>query len=107
MVTVARAAALASIVTLLTAAPGWSQSGTATGEAKKTDANCNAPSTVGSAQQPPSSGSTSMSIDKSAILPSAGGHANSAAPTVQSDGKSMEAREDCPPDTTSPTPAGK
>jgi len=48
-----------------------------------------------------------MSIDKSAILPSAGGHANSAAPTVQSDGKSMEARQDCPPDTTSPTPSGK
>lgn len=103
MITVTRAVALASIVTLLTAAPGWSQSGTATGEAKKVDANCNTPSTVGSAQQ----SSTSMSIDKSAILPSAGGHANSAAPTVQSDGKSMEARQDCPPDTTSPTPSGK
>jgi len=31
MITVTRAVALASIVTLLTAAPGWSQSGTATG----------------------------------------------------------------------------
>lgn len=42
---------------------------------------------------------TSMSVEKSAILPSAGGHANSAAPTVQSDGKAMQVRPDCPPET--------
>jgi hypothetical protein len=40
-----------------------------------------------------------MGVEKSAILPSAGGHANSAAPTVQSDGKPMEVRPDCPPET--------
>jgi len=42
---------------------------------------------------------TSTSMEKSAILPSAGGHASSAAPTVQSDGKPMEVRPDCPPET--------
>lgn len=42
---------------------------------------------------------TSMAVEKSAILPSAGGHANSAAPTVQSDGKPMQVRPDCPPET--------
>ena len=42
----------------------------------------------------------SAAIEKSAILPSAGGHANSAAPTVQSGGKPMEVRPDCPPDQT-------
>lgn len=38
-----------------------------------------------------------MAVEKSAILPEAGG-ANSAAPTVQSGGKPMEVRKDCPPD---------
>ena len=42
----------------------------------------------------------SAAVGKSAILPSAGGHANSAAPTVQSGGKAMEVRPDCPPDQT-------
>ncbi|MDP1881405.1 MAG: hypothetical protein Q8K88_00845 [Bradyrhizobium sp.] len=40
---------------------------------------------------------TSMAIGNSAILPDAGG-TNSAAPTVQSGGKPMEVRKDCPPD---------
>ncbi|MDP1584166.1 MAG: hypothetical protein Q8M18_12145 [Bradyrhizobium sp.] len=40
----------------------------------------------------------SLATEKSAILPSASGHANSAAPTVQSGGKPMEAGKDCPPD---------
>jgi len=39
----------------------------------------------------------SMAMEKSAIVPEAGG-ANSAAPTVQSGGKPMEVRTDCPPD---------
>jgi hypothetical protein len=38
-----------------------------------------------------------MAIEKSAILPDAGG-SNSAAPTVQSGGKPMEVRPECPPD---------
>ena len=41
--------------------------------------------------------SNSMAMEKSAILPEAGG-ANSAAPTVQSGGKPMEVRSECPPD---------
>jgi hypothetical protein len=38
-----------------------------------------------------------MAMEKSAILPDAGG-SNSAAPTVQSGGKPMEVRPECPPD---------
>lgn len=41
--------------------------------------------------------SNSMAVEKSAILPEAGG-ANSAAPTVQSGGKPMKVARDCPPD---------
>src|SRR4051812_12278522 len=40
----------------------------------------------------------SMAMEKSAVLPEAGGHSNSAAPTVQSAGKSLEVRAECPPD---------
>ena len=38
-----------------------------------------------------------MAVGNSAVLPEAGG-AHSAAPTVQSGGKPMEVRKDCPPD---------
>jgi len=41
--------------------------------------------------------SNSMAMEKSAVLPDAGG-ANSAAPTVQSGGKPLEVRSECPPD---------
>ena len=41
--------------------------------------------------------SNSMAVEKSAILPEAGG-SNSAAPTVQSGGKPMQVAKDCPPD---------
>jgi hypothetical protein len=41
--------------------------------------------------------SNSMAVEKSAVLPDAGG-ANSAAPTVQSGGKPLEVRSECPPD---------
>jgi hypothetical protein len=40
----------------------------------------------------------SMAVEKSAVLPDAGGHANSAAPTVQSGGKPLEVHSECPPD---------
>ena len=39
----------------------------------------------------------SMDVGKSAVLPDAGG-SNSAAPTVQSGGKPMVVRKECPPD---------
>lgn len=41
--------------------------------------------------------SNSMAVEKSAVLPDAGG-ADSAAPTVQSGGKPMRVARDCPPD---------
>jgi hypothetical protein len=41
--------------------------------------------------------SNSMAVEKSAVLPDAGG-SNSAAPTVQSGGKPLEVRSECPPD---------
>jgi hypothetical protein len=41
--------------------------------------------------------SNSVAVEKSAIVPEAGG-ADSAAPTVQSGGKPLEVRPDCPPD---------
>ena len=41
--------------------------------------------------------SNSMAMEKSAVLPDAGG-SNSAAPTVQSRGKPLEVRSECPPD---------
>jgi hypothetical protein len=40
----------------------------------------------------------SMAMEKSAVLPDAGGHGSSAAPTVQSAGKPLEVRTECPPD---------
>jgi hypothetical protein len=40
----------------------------------------------------------SMAMEKSAVLPEAGGHSGSAAPTVQSAGKPLEVRSECPPD---------
>lgn len=48
-----------------------------------------------------------MNVEKSAILPSAGGHNDSAAPTVQRDGKAVEVQPDCPKDPADPTKSGK
>jgi hypothetical protein len=62
----------------------------------KPETSCNTSTTTGNADK---TIGTSTAMEKSAILPSAGGHANSAAPTVQSDGKPMEVRPDCPPET--------
>ena len=66
--------------------------------AKQPDTSCTTTTgaaTSGSGEQKTAN---SLAMEKSAILPSASGHANSAAPTVQSDGKPMEVRKDCPPD---------
>ena len=64
----------------------------------KAETSCNTTSAAASGNAAATTG-TSTGMEKSAILPSAGGHANSAAPTVQSDGKAMEVRPDCPPET--------
>lgn len=54
---------------------------------------------------PPSNGAAawdSQTVGKSAILPSTGGGATSAAPTVQRHGLPVEARSDCPPVSNTP-----
>lgn len=66
---------------------------------EKPETSCNTTSPSGTTSGNAKTADTSMGVEKSAILPSAGGHANSAAPTVQSDGKAMEVRPDCPPET--------
>lgn len=76
---------------------------TAAPSAQKQETNCTTTATTtGAATSGSGSGeqktADSLAVEKSAILPSASGHANSAAPTVQSDGKAMEVRKDCPPD---------
>ena len=67
------------------------------GDANKAETSCTTTgaATSGSGEQKTAN---SLAMEKSAILPSASGHANSAAPTVQSGGKPMEVRKDCPPD---------
>lgn len=86
----------ATFASLLAATPSLAQGASASSEKPETSCNTKSSSTtVGSAK----TADTSIGIEKSAILPSAGGHANSAAPTVQSDGKPMEVRPDCPPET--------
>ena len=80
---------------LLVAGAAAAQSST-TPSVAKPETNCTTSSaaTTGSAGEKTSN---SMAMEKSAILPEAGG-ANSAAPTVQSGGKPMEVHSECPPD---------
>jgi hypothetical protein len=71
-----------------------SASASAQDKSQESMTNCSPPSgaaTTGSA------GQNAQAVEKSAILPSAGGQpGSSAAPTVQRDGKSVEVRRDCP-----------
>jgi hypothetical protein len=90
----------AGLAALFAVTPAFAQTPSA---ANKPETNCT-PSSAASGTAAPSGGQTTgstgnaMAIEKNAILPSASGHANSAAPTVQSDGKPMQVRPDCPPD---------
>jgi hypothetical protein len=70
------------------------QSTTPSSEKPETSCTTSSAATTGSAGEKTSN---SMAMEKSAILPDAGG-ANSAAPTVQSGGKPMQVRSECPPD---------
>jgi hypothetical protein len=70
------------------------------GDASKDLTNCK-PSSVQN-QTTGAASSDAQAVEKSAILPSAGGHENSAAPTVQRDGESVEVRPDCPQDASQP-----
>lgn len=85
----------AGLAALIAATPVLAQ--TSQQAPNKPETNC-----TPSAASGQTTGSTGQSTDigKNAVLPSAGGHAQSAAPTVQNDGKPMQMRPDCPPDQT-------
>jgi hypothetical protein len=85
----------AVLAAMLAATPVLAQS-----RADKPETNCTPSASAAERSGGQTTGSTgnSMAIEKSAILPSAGGHANSSAPTVQNDGRPMQVRPDCPPD---------
>lgn len=81
---------------LMLAAASLMLSGSAFGQdnPQKNMTNCSPPS---AAVTKGSGGPTGQAVEKSAILPSAGGEVgSSAAPTVHRDGKSVEMRSDCP-----------
>jgi hypothetical protein len=61
------------------------------GDEKKTETNC-----------PPSNPANAQAQEKSIILPNAGGHENSAAPTVQRDGQTVTIDPKCNADPTMP-----
>ena len=79
---------------LFAVTPALSQTSAPASAKPETSCNTASNTTTGSAGK---KADTSMAMEKSAILPDAGG-VNSAAPTVQSGGKPMEVRSECPPD---------
>ncbi|MES2192779.1 MAG: hypothetical protein V4517_00065 [Pseudomonadota bacterium] len=89
-------ATIAVLAGLLTAGVAFAQTTPPAGDTTKGMTNC-ATTGAATAGHGEDKTNTSMAIGNSAILPEAGGK-NSAAPTVQSDGKAMEVRKDCPPD---------
>ena len=70
------------------------QSTAASGDKPETACTTSPAATTGKGEEKTAN---SVDVGKSAVLPDAGG-ANSAAPTVQSGGKPMVVRKDCPPD---------
>ena len=88
---------VAAIASLLAATQSPAQT-TGPAASEKPETSCSTISLSAPASGTTKSADTSMAIEKSAILPSAGGYSNSAAPTVQSDGKAMEVRPECPPE---------
>ena len=84
--------AAAVLVALLTGA-AIAQPAT-TGQKPETSCTTSPAATSGHGEEKTSN---SMAVEKSAVLPDAGG-ANSAAPTVQSGGKPLKVTDDCPPD---------
>lgn len=87
----------AAFAALFAATPSPAQ--TPGSASEKPETSCNTTPSGTTTGNADTKAQTSTSMEKSAILPSAGGHANSAAPTVQSDGKPMAVRPDCPPET--------
>jgi hypothetical protein len=85
------AAIFAAALSVSTAA---AQSTAASGDKPETACTTSPAATTGSGEEKTAN---SMAVEKSAVLPDAGG-ANSAAPTVQSGGKPLKVNPDCPPD---------
>ena len=79
---------------LLIAGVAAAQTAAPSGAKPETSCTTTGAATAGSGEEKTSN---SMAMEKSAVLPDAGG-ANSAAPTVQSGGKPLEVRTECPPD---------
>lgn len=88
--------AMVIVIGALAAGSASAQTTTPSADTNKAETNC---ANTGSATSGHGEDktNTSMAIGNSAIVPEAGG-TNSAAPTVQSGGKAMEVRKDCPPD---------
>jgi len=86
--------AAAILLGTLVVGPAFAQSTTPSGQKPETSCTTTGAATSGSGDEKTSN---SMAMEKSAILPDAGG-ANSAAPTVQSGGKPLVVSKDCPPD---------
>ena len=88
----------AILVGLFAAGSASAQTAAPSAEKQETSCTTSPGATTGTARPAATNSTNSMAVEKSAILPSAGGHAASAAPTVQSDGKPMQVRPDCPSD---------
>lgn len=86
--------AAAILAGLLSVGAAAAQSTTASSEKPETACTTSPAATSGSGEEKTAN---SMAIEKSAVLPDAGGQ-NSAAPTVQSGGKPLKVSPDCPPD---------
>ena len=86
----------AGFAALIAVTPALAQTSQPTQD--KPETNCTTSGTSPGNRQTSGSAGNAMAMEKSAILPSGEGHANSAAPTVQQDGKPMQVRPDCPPD---------
>jgi hypothetical protein len=86
-----------ALAALFAITPALAQTTAPTSVKSETSCTTASNTTTGSAGK---TADTSMAMEKSAILPDAGGEKNSAAPTVQSEGgKPLEMRPDCPPET--------
>jgi hypothetical protein len=86
--------AVAVFAGLLVTGVAFAQTAAPSGGKPETSCTTTGAATSGSGDEKTSN---SMAVEKSAILPEAGG-SNSAAPTVQSAGKPMEVHSECPPD---------
>ena len=87
-------AAAAILVGTLVIGPAAAQTTAPSSEKPETSCTTTGSATSGHGDEKTSN---SMAVEKSAVLPDAGG-ANSAAPTVQSGGKPLIVSKDCPPD---------